>query len=65
MPWDAFFTQLQASINGPVGTAAVLCGIVLGGAKFATGEGNGRVIAGIAFGGGLVLGATRIMSMFH
>ena len=67
MPWDTWFTQIQASITGPVAFAFALIGIVVAGAVLIFGgELNGffRTLMFIVLVMGLLIGAQNMMTMF-
>jgi type IV secretory pathway VirB2 component (pilin) len=62
-PWERAAANLASTFTGPLGRSLALVAIVIGGMMFMFGEGGAkRQIAGIVFGGGLVLFATQFLT---
>ena len=62
-PWEDAISSLQTSFTGPIAKGLSLVAIVIGGLMFAFGEGGSKkMLSGIIFGLGMVLGAANFMS---
>lgn len=62
-PWEAAVTSLQDAFTGPIAKGLSLVAIVVGGLMFAFGEGGSKkMLSGIVFGLGMVLGAANFMA---
>jgi len=62
-PWEAAVSSLQEAFTGPIAKGLSLVAIVVGGLMFAFGEGGSKkMLSGIVFGLGMVLGATNFMT---
>lgn len=62
-PWEDAISSLQTSFTGPIAKGLSLVAIVIGGLMFAFGEGGSKkMLSGIIFGLGMVLGAANFLS---
>lgn len=62
-PWENAVTVLQTAFTGTIARGLSLVAIVVGGLMFAFGEGESkRMLAGIAFGVGIAIGAVNFIS---
>jgi len=62
-PWENAVESPQTSFTGPIAKGLSLVAIVVGGLMFAFGEGGSKkMLSGIVFGLGMVLGATNFIS---
>jgi type IV secretory pathway VirB2 component (pilin) len=62
-PWESAVSALQTSFTGPIAKGLSLVAIVVGGLMFAFGEGGSKkMLSGIVFGLGMVLGAVNFVS---
>jgi len=62
-PWETAVSALQASFTGPIAKGLSLVSIVVGGLMFAFGEGGSKkMLSGIIFGLGMVLGAASFIT---
>jgi Flp pilus assembly CpaF family ATPase len=62
-PWDNAVNVLKTSFTGTIATGLSLFAIVVGGLKFAYGEGQSKkTLAGIVFGVGMAIGAVKFTS---
>jgi len=62
-PWEDAVASLQTSFTGPIAKGLSLVAIVIGGLMFAFGEGGSKkMLSGIIFGLGMVLGAANFLS---
>lgn len=65
-PWTSSATNLNTAFTGPIATMLMGVAIVVGGLTFAFSEGAGkRTLAGITFGGGMAIGATRFLNWLY
>lgn len=65
-PWTSSATNLNTAFTGPIATMLMGVAIVVGGLTFAFSEGAGkRTLAGITFGGGMAIGATRFLHWLY
>ncbi len=65
-PWSASATALKTAFTGPLATALIAVAIVVCGITFSFSESGGkRMLAGIAFGGSMAMGAVRFMSWLY
>jgi len=62
-PWENAVESLQTSFTGPIAKGLSLVAIVVGGLMFAFGEGGSKkMLSGIVFGLGMVLGAANFIA---
>jgi len=62
-PWESAVSTLQDSFTGPIAKGLSLVAIVVGGLMFAFGEGGSKkMLSGIIFGLGMVLGAANFIT---
>lgn len=62
-PWENAVSALEQAFTGPIARGLSLIAIVVGGLMFAFGEGGSKkMLSGIIFGIGMVMGAASFMS---
>jgi type IV secretory pathway VirB2 component (pilin) len=62
-PWESAVNSLSSSFTGAIAKGLSLVAIVVGGLMFAFGEGGSKkMLSGIVFGLGMVLGAANFIS---